>query len=109
MQSLSDVIFCITFFSFGSDARNTLISNESIPKMGPGPAAYNQLHSLKKVVVSRPNDGPVMRQPHKVDERVRQKLNVSSSQDLIDKRLLLPGPGASDPDNSQISNRGAPF
>ena len=60
-----------------------MISNESVSKYGPGPAAYNHLRSLKNVVVQKAKVGPVIRKPHEIDARVKKKLNISSSEDLF--------------------------
>ena len=68
---------------FGSDPRKTMISNESISLLGPGPAAYNHLKSLKNVIVTKAKVGPVLRKPHELDARVKKKLNISSSEDLF--------------------------
>lgn len=71
---------------FGSDPRKTMITNESVSQLGPGPAAYNQLRSLKNVVVQKTKVGPVIKKPHEIDARVKKKLNVSSSEDLIKQK-----------------------
>jgi len=60
-----------------------MISNESIGKLGPGPAAYNHLRSLKNVVVQNAKVGPVIKMPHEMDARVKKKLNISGSEDFI--------------------------
>ena len=93
---------------FGSNARKTMISNESISELGPGPAAYNHLRSLKNVVVQRAKFGPVIRPPHELDARVKKKLNVSSSEDFFKQKQDLPGPGYYEPDTSQFDTVTAP-
>ena len=79
-----------------------MISNEGISKLGPGPAAYNHLRSLKNAVVQRTKLGPVIRKPHELDARVKKNLNISSSEDLFKQRQDLPGPGYYEPDVSQF-------
>ena len=68
---------------FGQDDRRTMISNESISILGPGPAAYDNLKPLKSLIHKTLAKGsPVMRQPSALDERVKKLLNVSSTEDL---------------------------
>jgi len=86
-----------------------MISNEQPERLGPGPAAYDHLKSLKKMVVTKGREGPVFRAPSDLNEKVKQKLNVSSSEDLLKLKLLRAGPGSYDPDNSCMSNRGNPI
>ena len=85
-----------------------MISNESISQLGPGPAAYNHLKSLKNVVVQRAKLGSVIRKPHELDARVKKKLNISSSEDLFKQKQDLPGPGYYEPDISQFDTVTAP-
>ena len=77
-----------------------MISNESISKLGPGPAAYDQLKSLKNVVVQRAKVGPIIKKPHELDARVKKKLNISSSEDMFQKKQIRPGPGSYEPEES---------
>ena len=57
-----------------------MITNELINRIGPGPAAYDYLSALKKVI-SNKWKGPVIKKPSELDDRVRMKLNVSTSRD----------------------------
>lgn len=77
-----------------------MISNESISHLGPGPAAYNHLRSLKNVVVQKAKVGPVIRKPHEINARIKKNLNISSSEDLFKQRQDLPGPGTYEPEAS---------
>lgn len=51
-------------FRFGSDPRETMISNQLVPKLGPGPAAHDPLKSLKNVIVQKTKMAVVMKKPH---------------------------------------------
>ena len=71
-----------------------MISNESLSILGPGPAAYENLKPLKSLIHKKLTKGsPVMKQPSALDERVKKLLNVSSTEDLQNKKLITPGPG----------------
>ena len=52
--------------------------------------------------------GPVIRKPHEIDARVKNKLNISSSEDLFKLKQDLPGPGYYEPDVSQFDTVTAP-
>lgn len=56
---------------FGRKERNTMISNEQSERLGPGPAAYDHLKSLKKMVVTKGREGPVFRAPSDLNEKVK--------------------------------------
>ena len=71
-----------------------MITNGSISKLGPGPAAYDHLRALKYTVTSNAKVGPVIRKPHELADKVKKNLNVSSSEDLLKLKLqAMPGPG----------------
>ena len=59
-----------------------MITNEGfISILGPGPAAYDNLKSLKNM--QKLSKGcPVIKKPSALDERVKKLLNVSSTEDL---------------------------
>ena len=60
-----------------------MITNESISILGPGPAAYDNLQPLKKLIHKKLTKGsPLMKQPSTLDERVKKIHNVSSTEDL---------------------------
>ena len=48
-----------------------MISNEPPERLGPGPAAYDHLKSLKKMVVTGGREGPVFRAPSDLNEKVK--------------------------------------
>ena len=80
-----------------------MITNDIINRMGPGPAAYDHLRSLKNLMANNWH-GPVIKKPSELDDRVKKKLNVSSSEDLFKQRILRPGPGTYEPETSTFSN-----
>lgn len=79
-----------------------MITNEIINRSGPGPAAYDYLDALKKVI-SNNWQGPVIKRPSELDERIKMKLNVSTSEDLFKQKLQMPGPGSYEPETSLFS------
>ena len=81
-----------------------MITNESSNQLGPGPAAYDHLRSLKNVIVTKRHVGPVMRQPTDLDDKVKSNLNVSCSQDLAKMYNVSPGPGSYDHDESKFNS-----
>lgn len=60
-----------------------MITNEITNRLGPGPAAYDHLKALKKVIVSNAKVGPIIRKASNLNERIKKNLNVSSSEDLF--------------------------
>ena len=62
------------------DNRKTMITDEVISILGPGPAAYDNLKS--KVQPKSAKGGPILRKPSELDQRVKKLLNVESKEDL---------------------------
>ena len=87
---------------FMKDKRNTIISNESIDLVGPGPAVYNPLDSIKNVTAKKQKATTVMRQPSEIDHRVRKLHKVSSLSELSQQKMDFPGPASYAPKNAII-------
>ena len=87
---------------FGSNPRKPMITNEIINRLGPGPAAYDNISALKKVI-SNNWQGPVIKRPTKLEDRSKTKLYASKSGDLLKQKFAIPGPGSYEPETSTFT------
>ena len=82
---------------FGTAERRSYTEEQATKDISVGPAAYNQLQAMKKVIFGKVKGQHALHQKQDVETDVLRRLNFSNSQERLLAKNNMPGPGTYEP------------